>query len=239
MIFTRTLFFFFAVVTLRAQAQDVDEVISKYISFTGGEQKWRSVQSIVTSGTYNYGGIEFPFTAYSKRPNLYKFIVPFKGKYFAQSFDGKKGWKIDAFKGETKKTYLTGKPAVALANEADVELENPFINYQTKGHKAMLEGKDSVDGQLCFKVILTRKDGETETYYFSGSDYSLVKKMAVSKNAELEKAILETSYSNYQTVQGIKIPYSAVSKVGDQNILTIIIKKVRVNVPLAASLFKG
>lgn len=233
------IFFLVAAVNLSLKAQTVEDVISKHIAFTGGEQKWKTVQSIVTSGIYNYGGIEFPFTAYAKRPNLYKFIVPFQGKYFAQSFDGGKGWKIDAFKGETKKTYLSGKPARALANEADVELESPFINYIAKGHEVRLEGSDTASGLLCFKVILTRKNGETETYYFNQTDYSLVKKLAISKNTELDNAMLETYYSDYHTIRGLKIPFTAISKVNDQTILTITIKKAQVNVPLKTAFFKS
>lgn len=222
---------------MHVKAQGVEEVVAKYVAFTGGVQQWKMVQSLVTWGIYNYGGIEFPFTAYSKRPNLYKFVVPFKGKYFAQSFNGSKGWKIDAFKGETKKTYLEGKPARALANEADVELENPFINYKAKGQQVVLEGKDSVNGQICFKVVLTRKEGDKETCYFSEADYALLKKTAIAKNAELENALLETFYSDYHTINGLRIPYTTVSKVNDQTILTITIQKARVNVPIQASFF--
>jgi hypothetical protein len=233
------LLFLLIAACLSARAQSADEVIARYILFTGGEQQWKATQSIVTSGTYNYGGIEFPFTAYSKRPNLYKFIVPFKGKYFAQAFDGQKGWKIDAFKGETKKTYLSGKWARALANEADVELESPFIDYKLKGHQVTLGGQDTVDGNTCFKVLLIRKGGEEETYYFKEADYSLLKKVAVSKNTELNSDMLETTFTDYHTVHGLKIPYSAISKVKDQTILTITIKKAQVNVPLKASFFKS
>jgi hypothetical protein len=163
----------------------VDDVITKYIDFTGGASNWKKVHTIATSGTYNYNGIEFPFTAYSKAPNLYKFIVPFEGKYFAQAFDGKSGWKIDAFKGETNKTMLTGKDALAMMNEADVELESKFINYQQKGHQAILQGIDTVEGAPCFKVKFTLKNGGIETYYFKRSNFELVKKQAPSKNAEL------------------------------------------------------
>src|SRR4051812_12571155 len=109
-------FLFIFIYPVNTKAQTADEVISKYIAFTGGEQQWKSIHTIVSSGIYNYGGIEFPFTAYSKAPNLYKFVVPFNGKYYAQAFNGKEGWKIDAFKNETKKTVLTGKPALAMAN---------------------------------------------------------------------------------------------------------------------------
>lgn len=234
-IFFRRLIFFLIIFSLSfyVKAQSAEEIISKYIAFTGGEHQWEKITTIVTSGTYNYGGIEFPFTAYSKAPNLYKFIVPFKGKYYAQAFDGTKGWKIDAFKNETKKTLLTGKDALAMANEADVELESAFINYKSKGHSAVLEGTDKVDSLPCFKIEFIRNTGDTETYYFDTLNFSLVKKRAISKNSEMQGATLNTFYSNYREVGGIKIPFLAVSKTDEgQIILTITIKKAELNVPI-------
>src|SRR5450432_2501321 len=128
------LFLLFFLYSFGGKAQNADDVISGYISFIGGQQQWQSVHTIVDSGIYNYGGIKFPFKSYSKAPDLYKFIVPFRGKYYEQVFNGKTGWKIDAFKNQTARTVLTGKPARAMANEADVELESALINYQKKGY---------------------------------------------------------------------------------------------------------
>ncbi|MEP6596499.1 MAG: hypothetical protein ABJA71_11165 [Ginsengibacter sp.] len=233
------LFVFFFISSLNITAQTVDEVISNYITFTGGEQQWKIIHTIVTTGTYNYGGIEFPFSAYSKSSNLYKFVVPFNGKYYAQAFDGKQGWKIDAFKNETKKTFLTGKAALAMANEADVELESPFINYQKKGYQAFLEGKDTVNTIQCFKVKFIRSNGEIETYFFDSTNFELVKKRAVSKNAEMKNAMLNTFYSDYNEVNGVKIPYKSISKTDDgQTILIITVKKMEINIPVPDTEFQ-
>ena len=225
--------------SINIKAQTVEKVISNYIKFTGGEEQWRTIHTIVTSGIYNYGGIEFPFTAYSKAPNLYKFVVPFNGKYYAQAFDGKRGWKIDAFKNETKKTLLSGKLALAMANEADVELESPFINYKNKGHQAILEGKDTVNAISCFKLKFIRSNGEIETYYFDSTNFELVKKSAVSKNAEMENAMLNTFYSDYGEVKGVRIPYKAISKTDDgQTILSITVEKIEINTPIPDAEFE-
>jgi hypothetical protein len=233
-----TILVFIVAIALQVNAQTVDEVISKYINFTGGAVNWKKVHTIVTSGTYNYNGIEFPFTAYSKAPDLYKFIVPFEGKYFAQAFDGKSGWKIDAFKGETNKTMLTGKAALAMMNEADVDLESPFINYRQKGHQAVLQGIDTVEGTPCFKVMFTRKTAGLETYFFKQSNFELLKKQALSKNAELEGSLLDTYYRDYRTVEGITIPFVAENKSNNQPVLTITIKKMVLNEPIADAEFK-
>lgn len=88
-----------------------------------------------------------PFTVSHGGIPRYKFIVPFEGKYYAQAFDGKKGWNIDAFKNETTPTQLSGTAALSLANEADVELEDAFIDYDKKGHVATLVGKEIIEGR--------------------------------------------------------------------------------------------
>src|SRR6476659_6918825 len=144
-----SLFFAFSLI---AKSQSADEIIAKYIVFTGGVQKWNRIKTITSSGTYNYGGMEFPFKAWSKAPDLYKYEVTSNGKSFNQAYDGRQGWKIDGFKDETQKTMLTGKQASAMANESDVELESPFIDYQKKGHTVTLEGNDTVDNKICYKI---------------------------------------------------------------------------------------
>jgi hypothetical protein len=235
----RKTFFFFCLLifSLTVNAQTAEEVISKYLTFIGGEGKLKTINTMITSGKYNYGGMEFPFTSYSKSPNLYKYIVGSNEKYFAQAYNGSKGWKIDEFKNEKNKTILTGKSAYKMKNEADVDLENPFIDFQKKGHKAVLEGKDTVEGKECFRLKFIRSNSDTETYFFRTDNFELVKKQALSKNDELDSSLLDTFYSDYEVEDGIKIPFKAVSKVKDQTILTVTIEKVQLNVPISNNEF--
>jgi hypothetical protein len=218
-------------------AQTADDVINGFIKFSGGEKYWKKVHSIVTSGIYNYGGTSFPFTSYSKAPDLYKFVVPYNGKYFMQAYNGKNGWKIDAFNGDTVKTILTGKDALAMMNEADVELESPFINYQKKKHQVLLEGIDIIENQPCYKLKLLRHNGNEETYFFGTSQFKPFKKLALTKNAEQGNSIIETYFSDYHTVQGITVPYKMVYKSKEQIILIIEIMKFTLNAPVTDESF--
>ncbi|MFI5218914.1 MAG: hypothetical protein ACHQNT_05440 [Bacteroidia bacterium] len=225
-------FILFFIYSFHVKAQTAQQVISKYIEFTGGEKQWKTVRSIKTSGIYNYGGKLFPFTSYSKAPDLYKVMVSLNEKYFAQAYDGKQGWKIDAFNNETKPTFLSGKYALAMMNEADVELESAFINYRKKGHEAILEGKDTVDSKTCFRIKFIRKDGDTTTYFFNSENFELVMKSAVSKNTEMNNAVLDTYYSDYREINGVKFPFSSISKLKEQTILAITIEKIEINVDI-------
>ncbi len=230
--------FIISFTALTSHAQTAGDVIAGYIKFIGGEKNWAKVKTITTSGEYNYGGVAFPFTTYSKAPNQYKFIVPFNGKHYTQAYDGTKGWTIDAFKGETNPTLLSGKPAMALANEADVELEDALINYKAKGHQASFEGKENIEDKECFKVKLARKNGDIETYYFETKTYALVLKNAIAKNIELQGALLNIYYSEYKAVEGIKLPFKTVCKSNDQTILTITLDKAELNKPIADKEFQ-
>ncbi len=231
-------FLLLSLFALNLKAQSVDEVIAKYIKFTGGEKHWKKINSIVSLGTYNYGGIEFPFQAWSKAPDLYKYVVSAGGKYFAQAFDGKDGWKIDQFKDETAKTILTGKQGRAMANESDIEMESRFINYKQKGYKAILQGKESIAGEPCYQVKFFTSEADTSTWLFSVQNFALLKKQAVSNNIELDGSTLDTYYSDYRKVNGITMPFKLISKVNDQTILTIEIKNIQFNTFIPDSIFE-
>jgi len=223
---------------LKVQAQTADQIVQKYLQQMGGEKAWKAIKTINSSGIYNYGGIEFPFKAIAKSPNKYIFIVPLNGKHYTQVFNGKTGWKIDAFKNETKPQFLIGKPARALANEADVDVESPLINYAKKGFTIHLEGIETVEGKECFKVNLFKQAGEIESYFIDNQEYSLVMKRALSKNDELEKTILDAYFSDYREVNGVKIPFVVAYKFKDQNILKITTEKVEMNLKVSDSKFK-
>ena len=230
--------FLFFLVTLATRSQTADEVINKYIAYTGGVKAWKKIRTATSSGTYNYGGMEFPFRSFSKAPDLYKYVVTFKGKSFVQAYDGVEGWRIDGFKNETKKTILKGREALGMANESDVEIESPFINYQKKGHSVILEGTDTVNKKPCYKIILIRNNGDTTTCFFDAGNFALIKKQAVSKNTELNNSMLDIYYSDYRTTDGLKQPHRIICKSNGQDILIITIKGVKFNVPVADSQFK-
>src|SRR6187401_991967 len=174
-------------------------ITDKYIEFIGGKKNWKKIKTIITSGEYDYGGISFPFKAYAMAPNRYKFIVESNGKYYAQGFDGVKGWKIDAFKSETTPTILTGPQAKDMANESNVELLDMVVRSKIDGYTLTYAGKDSVKSHFCYRMK-TVNEADVETLYFDVDTYELVMKKTLSKNAELQKAPLKIYYSDYRDI---------------------------------------
>src|SRR5690349_21518268 len=94
------LFYIFFLLIQNVNGQSTKSIIDQYLTFIGGEKNWKKIKTITTSGEYDYGGISFPFKTFALAPDRYKFKVESNGKYYAQGYDGSKGWKIDAFKNE-------------------------------------------------------------------------------------------------------------------------------------------
>lgn len=227
----------FLIINVACLGQDADSIINGYIRFIGGAEKWKSIRSMVAAGSYNYGGIEFPFTTYAVAPNKYKVIVSANGKSFMQAYNGSIGWKIDGFNNETTKTILADSLSKKLMNEANVELEDPLIDYKQKGHTITLLGTEKTDSSLVYKLELIKKDGTHEMYFVNTTNFAIVQKQAVSKNAELDNSLLNIYYSNYKNFDGILLPGKTVTKAGDQTILTIVTEVVRLNEPIAGYIF--
>jgi hypothetical protein len=224
-------------VAINAKSQTAEEIINGYVQFTGGTDNWKSVSTITTIGNYNYGGVAFPYIAYSKRPNLYLYVVTYNGRSFSQAYNGQLGWQIDGFKNEKAKTIFKDKKATAMANEADVDLESPFINYKLKGFTAELMGTDSVNSRPCHKIKLVANN-DTALYCFDKTDFSLVKKQAVSKNSEMDKAVMDIFYSEYKQTGNIKIAHKINCTTGGQRILLITVDSVKLNEPMEDSRFQ-
>ena len=224
-------------VSLNGAAQSLEEITSNYIEFVGGKKNWKNVKTMITTGEYDYGGISFPFKTYAKSPDLYRFIVESNGKYYAQGYDGVKGWKIDTFKNETTPTILKGSAATAMANESNVELLDVVLNYKAKGAQLYYSGKDSVKNYYCYRVRVA-DNGLNETLYFDIKTYQLVMKRTTSKNSELDSAPMNIYYSDYRDVGGIKIPFKTVCESDKQIILTITIDKVILDQPMEEKEFE-
>ncbi len=234
----KTLFFCVLYFLLhQANAQAVEKIAARYINFIGGEKNWRQVKTMITTGEYDYGGISFPFKTFAMSPNRFKYIVESNGKYFAQGFDGMKGWKIDAFKNETKPTVLSGPDATAMANESSVELMDVMIRSKTNGAKMAYTGTDLVRSHFCHRITLF-ENGTVDTLFFDTKTHELVMKKTLSKNAELNKAPLSIYYSDYRDVGGVKIPFKTVCESGEQVILIITVNKVTLDVPIEEKEFQ-
>ena len=171
-----------------AGAQTVDEIINKHIAAMGGKEKMISLKTVMMTAEE---GLHEVFTK--------KHMVGIR-------IDRTKNWMII-----TPQKSWELRPGQSSPNEvrADVtnvfrkelDLQGPFINYKEKGTKIEMAGKEKVEGNDCFKLKLTYKDGTHATYYLDSKTYRLARRFFEPSG--------DLTYSNYkQNADGYWFPYT-------------------------------
>lgn len=214
-----------------------DEIINKYLTQTGGKDKWMALQTVKTTGKAKVQGMDLPIVMYQKAPNKMKLAINIQGKEIIQpAFDGTTAWSTN---------FMTMKPEKMTTEQSDnmkdeAMLQDPFIDYKGKGYKVELEGKETIEGTECHKIKLTRKpikvegkDEENVTYYFfSVADNVPILTRSTIKQGQAKGMTQETSMSDYQEVNGLFMPFTITQKMNGQAVFSMTAEKIETNVAI-------
>lgn len=220
------------------QAQTADELVAKNLLAKGGLDKLKGVQAMRISGrlTLPGAGMEIPMSIITKRPNRFRQeSVLQENQRIIVAFDGTKAWMINPMLGTDAPQEITGDRLEMVKQQAD--LDGPLVDYKTKGTTLELEGTEQLDGRKVNKLKVTTKSGRI-VHLLLDDETGLEAKtiMEVPGENGAPGATMESIFSNYQDVGGLKMPHSIQQKVGGQ-VMQITIDKIELSPPVEDSLF--
>ncbi|MBN8651253.1 MAG: outer membrane lipoprotein-sorting protein [Cytophagales bacterium] len=200
---------------LSTQAQTADEIINNYLENTGGKAKWAAIQGVKMTAKINMQGMELPLSIIELKDGRQLSYATFQGMQFYQEvFDGTTLWGTNqmTMKAEKSDAETTENFKKNLATD----FPSPFLDYQKKGFKVELLGKETVDGSETLKIKLTKKpilvDGkETENvefYYFDAADFVPILIEVEVKSGPGKGMVSQAKMSDYQEVDGLLFPFS-------------------------------
>lgn len=226
-----------AVLAIPAAAQTVDEVIAKNIEAHGGLAKLKAVNSLRMTGRIGLGqGLEAPLILEVQRPKNMRMEITVQGMTVVQAYDGATGWQIVPFTGSTDPQPMSADELKDAEEQAD--MDGPLVDYKEKGHKVELEGKENVEGADCFKLKVTKKNGDVQ-YYFIDSDSHLELKIAGKRVVRGTETEFETSLGDYKEVDGYILAHAiSVGAKGSPQRQNIIVEKVEINPAIDGARFK-
>lgn len=214
-----------------ATAQSLDEIVAKHFEAQGGAERLKRVQTMRLTGTMLVGpGMEAPFTLEKKRPGKSRLEFSLGGMTGVRAFDGKGGWQLMPFMGQTQPEALS--PDEAKDAEGQADFDGPLMDWKAKGHTLELAGREPVDGADAFKLQLTRKSGQAETYYLDAETFLIVKFTGkrVMRGTEV---VGETLLGDYKEVGGLLLPFSRTSGVvGSDRRQAMAFDKIEIDVPI-------
>ncbi|HTQ28058.1 MAG TPA: hypothetical protein VMI35_08020 [Puia sp.] len=217
---------------LSVQAQTVDEIIGKHLDAIGGNDKIAQIKSLYAESTVQAMGNESPSTTTILNGKGYKMESEANGQKMVQCYTDKGGWSINPFSGGTDPQELPAE--IYKANEDQIFIGGPFVNYAAKGNKMELQGKE----EGAYKIKVTNKDGAESVYYIDPSTYYITKQVQKGNMMGQEMEITRT-YSDYRkTDAGYVMPYNVDISYGGQFNITASVKKVVVNKDVDPKIFE-
>ena len=221
--------------TISVQGQNLDEILSNYFENIGGKEKLASVKGIKMTAEVNQGGMVIPIEIYNMSDGRQMTVITFQGKTIKQGvFDGETLWS-DNFM--TMKAEKSDAETTANFKLQSADFPDAFLNYQSKGYKAELLGKETIDGTETFKVKLTKKpvtvDGKQEEnvefHFFDIENFVPIAVHSEIKSGQGKGMMSEMTMSDYDEVDGLYFPFSMTQGVKGQPGQPITIKKIELN----------
>ena len=216
-------------VSVLATAQTVDEIIQKNLEARGGLDKITAVKSGKLSGKILRQGMEMPITMWYVKPDKIRTELTFSDKSMTFAYDGNIAWQISPFTGSTDPQEITGDMADNIKENIE-SLNEPFIDYEKKGHKIEFIGKDEWEGTDVLKLKLTLKSGKVSTIFIDAETFIELKRENVRSLDNGQEIRAESLFGDYKPVDGVMMPHSISMTANGQKAGEIIFDSVETNV---------
>jgi outer membrane lipoprotein-sorting protein len=190
-------------ITVAAQAQTADEIITKHIEARGGADKFAALKSVKMEATLAVAGIEAPTKIAIINGRAHRMDVSAMGNEITTVIDGATGWGINPMGGSGKPEAISADQLKGTSTQTDVS--GGLLNYKEKGNTVELLGSEKINTGDAFKIKLTLKDGSAITHYFDAKTFYLVQTKA-KMNVGGQEFDADVLYAGHKAVDGIVFP---------------------------------
>lgn len=204
--------------------EQAKSVIAKYLDATGGVDAIKNIQdkTVIMRGTAMDQTVTIVIK--QKLPNKLRQDIKAGGMEQVLIFDGEKA----VMKVASQTIKVEGKQLEQLKLESTMEL---LLNPESLGIKISYDGTEKSGEDLLHKVKFVLPSGLKWIAYFNDKTGYKVKE---TKETETQMGLITqiVEYSDYQDVDGIKIPFKMKQSFGPQSIeMTISSVKINKGIP--------
>ena len=141
------------------------------------------------------------------------------------------GWLFLPFQGQNEVTAMSPEDVKRAQNELDTH--GPLLDYKEKGHSAELAGKETINGNECYKLLLTLNSGKKGTVFIDTKNHYVVRTIMKQQVSGQEQEV-ETNFNTFEKIpEGITIARSVILPYG-----TMTINKIEINKTVDEKLFQ-
>ncbi len=201
-----------------------ESILDRYVQVTGGKQAYEKRKTEIAHGTVEFPalGIKGSMTRYAAQPDKYYYTVEIAaiGK-METGVNGAVAWENSAILGPRLKSGVERAEAIREGNM------NATVNWRKLYPKVENAGIELIDGEECFKVIMTPDEGQPVIGYYQKKS-GLQVKLSTVASTQMGDIPVEMIASEYKNFGGILEPAKVTQKAGPQE-FTMTLDRVEVN----------
>jgi len=199
-------------------------ILDRYVQVTGGKQAYEKRKTEIAHGTVEFPslGIKGSMTRYAAQPDKYYYTVDIAaiGK-METGVSGPVAWENSAILGPRVKSGVERAEAIREGNM------NATVNWRKLYPKVENQGIETIDGEECYKVVMTPDEGQPVVGYYQKKSGLQVKLTTVA-STQMGDIPVEIIASGYRDFGGILEPAKVTQKAGPQE-FTMTLERVEVN----------
>ncbi len=209
-----------------------EAILDRYVEVTGGKDAYEKRKTEVVHGTVLIAamGLKGSMVEYFEEPGKYYMAMDLAGvgKIESGVNDGV-AWDNSVLQGARIKS---GEEKAQAIREADM---NSLYHWREIYSKAEFAGEETVEGEPCYKLVLTPAEGKPESVYFEKKS-GLMRKTSVVAASPYGDIAAESISTEYRRFDGILAPSKVTAKMAGQD-LTITIESMQANQEIPAEKF--
>jgi hypothetical protein len=199
-------------------------ILDRFVEVTGGKAVYEKRKTEIETSQLEFTalGLKGVLTAYSAEPGQHYSRLDLEGVGKVEmGVSGGVAWENNSISGPRVKT---GEEK--LQAQRDARINAPY-HWREIYSKAETTGAEIVEGEDCYKVLLTPAEGNPVTMYF-GKKSGLLKKNTVVATSPSGDIPAETIVSAYREFGGMLVPSKMTEKAVGQE-FTITLDDMQVN----------
>ncbi|MDO5655234.1 MAG: hypothetical protein Q4G27_03745 [Flavobacteriaceae bacterium] len=203
-----------------AQAQTAQQIIEQHLQNSGGIHAWNQLNSILVEAEVSVDVSEVVSVLIEhKRPYFKRVSYIINNKeQLSEGYDGRQAFTFNELNGKYR----------LLSNYTPDSFETDILNYEKKGFRAELIGKEKLNGKEVFKIKLI-KNTIVDYYYFDTENYQLLRE---------ENQLEAVNYSDFKSVKGLSFAHRIeATPIGGKEYV-VVMKKIVPNAAIDDSRFK-
>ncbi len=207
--------------------QTAPQLLARWLSASGGAAAWQKLRGRVAKAKVEgFGPQPFPEEVVQAPPERWRMTLTMPNATFAQAWDGKRGWRA------------WGGQLMPLDEVGEVRRQAQFAPPVTLP-KLLTDAKVRPDARVGDRAahVVEGRDGDATVRLWLDAESGLLVRLSVRVPTPVGELPQQVDYSDYRTVDGVKLPFVVKTSMGGQ-LSTTTYTEIKHDVPVDAASFE-